>query len=104
LITKDDTKAFVSVQIVSNLTDHETEKKDNTISTNYQKTYQFSLSSTDFASHKIRFEISRFDRFSKKYDVGYVTVSLVELGVDISRETFFTRNITSWKSTRVWST
>ena len=102
LVTKDETKAFVSVQIISNKADHKTGNKENTVNTNYQRTYKFSLSSSDFTSHTIRFEISRFDRFSKKYDVGHVTVCLAELGVDISRETFFTRNISPSKDTQVY--
>jgi hypothetical protein len=102
LVTKDETKAFVSAQITSNKEDHKTGNKENTVNTNYQRTYKFSLCSSDFASHTIRFEISRFDRFSKKYDVGHVIVCLAELGVDISRETFFTRNISPSKDTQVY--
>ena len=101
LLTKDETRAFVSVQVISNKTDQKTQNKDKTVGTNYQKTYRFSLSASDFASHTILFEVSRFDRFSKKYDVGHVTVSLVELEVDIRRETFFTRNISAWKNTQL---
>ena len=56
---------------------------------------------SDFASSTVRFVISRFDRFSRKYNVGCVTVSLAELEVDISRETFFTRAISPWRSTQV---
>ena len=100
LVNKDETKAFVSVQITSRKTDSK-EGKESSNSTNYQRTYKFTLSPCDFPSCTIRFVISRFDRFSRKYDIGYVAVSLAELGVDISRETFFTREISPWGNRQV---
>lgn len=93
LITKDETKAFVSVQIISDKKDSATKNKRSTISPSYQRLYKFPLSASDFAFSTIRFEISRFDRYSRKYDIGDITVPLAGLGVDISHETFFTRDI-----------
>ncbi|XP_028391515.1 uncharacterized protein LOC114516279 [Dendronephthya gigantea] len=98
LITKDETKAFVSVQVISDKKDATTKNKRNTISPTYQRLYKFPLSPGDLASYTILFEISRFDRYSKKYDIGDVTVPLAELGVDISHETFFTRDIIPQKN------
>lgn len=69
----------------------------NSVNTNYQKTYSFSLHPSKFVSSTIYFEISRFDRFSRKYDIGYVFVALAELqaqGVDLSREAFLNKDIT----------
>lgn len=96
MITNDETKAFVSVQMFSHKGGHQTRSTENNI-TNYQRIYKFTLTPSEFFSHTIRFDVSRFDRFSKKYDIGFVTVPLADVKVDISRETFFKRNITPWK-------
>ena len=62
----------------------------------YQKAYAFHLQPKDFLSHVIYFEVSRFDRFSRKYDVAHVVVALSELQADIvelGREKLFAKDI-----------
>lgn len=99
LITEEETKAFVSVRVISQqVNDFDGDKNGG----NYKRTYTFTIASVDFFSYSIHFEISRFNRYSRKFNVGHVMVSLGELGVDISnREVFFVRSITAAKTTQV---
>lgn len=98
-------KAYVNVQIITNETNQKAEtvvkRPGNTI---YQRTYTFVLQPNELVLHNIQFEISRFDRFSRKYDIGYIHIALSELraqGLDLKRESFFTKDITYANNNKV---
>ena len=88
-------KAYVNVRIICHKPDDETSTtvKGSKI---YQRGYTFYIKPSDFLSHMILFEVSRFDRFSRKYDVAHVIVTLSELQaelVDLCHEKFFAKDV-----------
>lgn len=97
-ISPDGSKAYVNVEVINNKADKKAamvvKHSRNTI---YQRTYTFVVEPSELVVHAVHFEISRYDRFSRKYDIGYVHIALSELraqGIDLNREMFFTKDYT----------
>lgn len=71
---------------------------DTTVNVQFQEAYEFPLSQSQLSLQTINFNICRYDRFSRKTNVGDVFLALAELGaqgIDITKEVYLCRNIIS---------
>lgn len=91
------TGPYVGVQLLPLNTDTQVfVAYDTTVNVQFQETYEFPLTQSQLSLQTINFNICRYDRFSRRTNVGDVFLALAELGaqgIDITKEVYLCRNI-----------